>query len=171
MSGVAERNVHLSQRGVMSRKVAKEQMKTIFRIECCTHRIAYTVYAVTYSTNNLYLYAYKICNIHIVYKYVWLIINTQTYFILSYHSYDYTKSKYYFSTWIYTYTVLYMMMTTLSFCSFFFVILMMSKSPQQGCFPAKLPLTTNKIKYINNEALLSKICCMGITYQEIRIKS
>ena len=27
---------------VMSRKIAKEQMKTIFRIECCTH-IAYTV--------------------------------------------------------------------------------------------------------------------------------
>ena len=37
-------------------------------------------------------------------------------------------------------------------------------------FSSKLPLTINKIN-INNEALLSKICRMGITYQEIRVKS
>lgn len=32
---------------------------------------------------------------------------------------------------------------TVSLCSFFFVIVMMLKSPQHGCFPAKLPLTMN----------------------------
>lgn len=75
-------------------------------------------------------------------------------------SYNHTKSKYYFSTWIYIYniyTVLYMM-TTLSFCSFFFVILMMSKSPQQGCFPARLPLTIKKIKYIRIIYSIRNVC-------------
>ena len=51
---------------VMSRKIAKEQMKTIFRIECCTH-IAYTVYAVTYSTDNIYIYMHTKTAIYIYY--------------------------------------------------------------------------------------------------------